>query len=248
MSATRSVAALMLLIMGLWRPVLAEQVSILQAASFPAQRAALFELKDLVPGAGKPDQLASLFAGREGGSLFAPYPERQTRTRGADRSGLRLNGTDRLLHLIGQAEAGSQGYDAIQHGAVRLPAKRPTEMTIAEILAWIEQTPGQHHAIGRYQFIPVTLRRLIEKLGVGAQEVFAPSLQDRLADALLAEAGLEAVRNGSIKRHAFMHNMAKIWAGLPTSSGASYYEGIAGNMATMTWAHFDAEMEKIFPG
>lgn len=32
-------------------------------------------------------------------------------------------------------------------------------MTIGENLAWIEATPNQHHAVGRYQVIPKTLRR-----------------------------------------------------------------------------------------
>jgi len=44
-----------------------------------------------------------------------------------------------------------------------------------------------------------------------------------------------------------MNNLAKIWAGLPNSTGKSYYHGHAGNRATMTWARFRAEMEKIFP-
>ncbi len=158
------------------------------------------------------------------------------------------SGTQGLLALIGQAEAGRLGYDAVQHGAVHRPGKAPTKMTIAEILVWIEATPGQPHAIGRYQFIPATLRRLVAKLEIGAGEVFAPLIQDRLAGALLAEAGFAAFRDGTLGRHDFMHNLAKVWAGLPTASGASHYDGYAGNKATMTWAYFDAEMGRIFPG
>jgi hypothetical protein len=45
-----------------------------------------------------------------------------------------------------------------------------------------------------------------------------------------------------------MNNLAKIWAGLPNSTGKSHYHGYAGNQATMTWARFDAEMAMIFPG
>jgi hypothetical protein len=51
-----------------------------------------------------------------------------------------------------------------------------------------------------------------------------------------------------MNRHQYMNNLAQIWAGLPTSSGKSHYHGFAGNRATMTWARFDAEMAKIFPG
>ncbi|WP_338023233.1 hypothetical protein [Aliiroseovarius subalbicans] len=120
-------------------------------------------------------------------------------------------------------------------------------MKVQDIYDWISATPGQPHAIGRYQFIPATLKRLVTKLGVGVDEVFSPRLQDRLGDTLLLEAGLAAFRQGRMTRHVFMNNMAKIWAGLPNSSGKSHYDGYAGNKATMTWARFDREMARIFP-
>ena len=120
-------------------------------------------------------------------------------------------------------------------------------MTIQEIYDWIAQTPGQQHAIGRYQFIPATLRRLVAQLGVAQSQIFTPQIQDRLGDILLVEAGLNAFGQGDIERHAFMNNLARIWAGLPTSSGKSYYDGIAGNRASMTWAYFDHQMSLIFP-
>jgi hypothetical protein len=44
-----------------------------------------------------------------------------------------------------------------------------------------------------------------------------------------------------------MNNMAKIWAGLPTSNGKSHYDGYAGNKAMVTWARFDAVMARISP-
>ena len=44
-----------------------------------------------------------------------------------------------------------------------------------------------------------------------------------------------------------MHNLARIWAGLPTASGRSHYHGHAGNRATMTWARFESAMAPIFP-
>ena len=195
---------------------------------------------------------SSLFAGTAGGSFFAPLPPREVAP-GAGYGGTAMaalgpNATyiERLRHLIGYAEAGAHGYDAINYGAKRLPARRPTEMTLGEIYAWIEATPGQPHAIGRFQFIPSTLKRLAREIGAGEHERFSPGLQDRLADELFAEAGLVAYRDGLMGRTQFMNNLAKIWAGLPNSSGRSHYHGYAGNRATMTWAHFEAEMAKIF--
>lgn len=180
--------------------------------------------------------LASLFTGRSGTSLFRDLPKEVAK-----------DSIQELFQLIASAEAGSAQYDAVQYAARIKPGKRPTEMTLGEIYDWIARTPGQQHAIGRYQFIPATLKRLAKVTGSKRGERFTPALQDRLARQLLEEAGLGALMAKEISRTDFMNNLAKIWAGLPTSSGKSYYHGIAGNRATMTWAHFEAEMTRIFP-
>ncbi len=191
---------------------------------------------------------SSLFVGRADSGLFADPPAHEPAFEDAPIH--RLGGADviHIRHLIGQAESRRDGYDAVQHGARVRPAKQPTDMTLGEIFQWIEDTPGQPHAIGRYQFIPKTLARVVRKIGAGPEHRFSPQLQDRLADVLLAEAGLHKFRQGTLNRTAFMHNLAKIWAGLPTASGKSYYDGFAGNKASMTWARFDAEMARIAPG
>ena len=152
----------------------------------------------------------------------------------------------RLRHLVGYAEARRDGHDAVQYGARIRPAKKPTQMTLAEIEAWTRATPGQHHAIGRYQFIPKTLRRLTRQAGFAGSTRFTPAVQDALADMLLEEAGFTAFRKGQLGRRAFMRNLAQIWAGLPLANGRSYYHGHAGNRATITWASFDTEIRRIF--
>ncbi|EAQ47217.1 hypothetical protein MED193_18529 [Roseobacter sp. MED193] len=181
--------------------------------------------------------LASLFADRRGTSMFRALPK-----------GVAKGAVAKLMQLIASAEAGSAQYDAVQHAATVKPRKPPTEMTVGEIYDWIARTPGQQHAIGRYQFIPATLKRLVRHVDAKRTDVFSPKLQDRLAHQLLEEAGLSAMMAKDMSRTDFMNNLAKIWAGLPTSSGKSYYHGYAGNRATMTWAHFDTEMARIFPG
>jgi muramidase (phage lysozyme) len=149
--------------------------------------------------------------------------------------------------MIQEAESRKDGYDAVQHGARIKPPKRPTQMTLAEVFAWIDATPGQPHAIGLYQFIPETLRRVVAKTGVKLSQRFGPQVQDQLADVLLAEAGLHKFLAGQLERKGFMNNMAKIWAGLPNSNGKSHYDGYAGNKAAVTWARFDAVMAQISP-
>lgn len=182
---------------------------------------------------------SSLFTGNTGTSLFAPREKHST----VKQIGSQL---DRLRALIGQAESVLAGYNAVQHGAKIRPTKRPTNMTLGEIYDWIDATPGQPHAIGRYQFIPKTLRRLARQLNVTPDTRFSARLQDQLSDVLLYEAGLQAFQSGTMPRRTFMHNLSKIWAGLPTSNGQSYYHGFAGNKASISWTHFDAEMKRIF--
>jgi len=197
---------------------------------------------------------ASLFTTLDGQSLIAALPLRPMlfgpNTANATAALPASTGSplQRLRHLIQYAESRRDGYDAVQHGARIKPTKPPTQMTIAEIFRWIDETPGQPHAIGRYQFIPATLHSLVERLGLHDDQHFSPYVQDRLADILLVDAGLHAVATGAMLRASFMKNLAKIWAGLPTDTGQSFYHGYAGNKAALTWVQFDAEMRKIFPG
>lgn len=191
----------------------------------------------------------SLFAGRAEGSFFEPLaarPEARARIRALSRTPRDIT---LIREIIGKAESlAAGGYDAVQHGAKRRPAKKPSQMSLGEIFKWIEDTPGQPHAIGYYQFIPKTLARLVTELDLGPEVIFTPAIQDQLADILLADAGIFELRAGEMSRKQFMNNLAKIWAGLPTSSGKSHYDGYAGNHATISWAAFDREMAKIFPG
>jgi hypothetical protein len=188
----------------------------------------------------------SLFAGAQSG-LFAPLPPRE---RALPNTLSRLgthSSVAQLLTLIAQAEAGRDGYDAVQHGAPIRPDRAPTQMTLGEIYAWIADTPGQPHAIGRYQFIPPTLHRVAQIRGFGPETPFTPEVQDALATVLLEDAGLRAFEAGTMPRQQFMHGLARIWAGLPLPNGQSYYEGYAGNRASMTWTAFEGGVARIWP-
>lgn len=224
---------------------------VLVASPLSAERQSLFPLGasrtsavlDGVP-VRRANASPSLFTDRESTSFFAPFPERAPAI--ASLSG--SSPVARLLSLIASAEAGPAGFDAVQYGATIRPSKRPTQMTIGEIYEWIAATPGQPHAIGRYQFIPDTLRRLVESQGLGRDVRFTPSVQNQLALQLLEDAGLRRFQANQLGREAFMRNLARIWAGLPLPSGQSHYEGYAGNKAAITWDTFEAGMVRIFPG
>jgi hypothetical protein len=182
----------------------------------------------------------SLFISRAEGGLFAALPARLD-------APLRGGGTKaaRLRDLIASAEAGRAGYDAVQYGARVKPPKPPTQMTLAEIYQWIDDTPGQPHAIGRYQFIPPTLRHSAKRLGLPLHTRFSPETQDKLADLLLGDAGFLKVQRGEISPDSFIHNLARIWAGLPTASGRSYYHGVAGNKAVISYDSYALQVRAI---
>lgn len=150
-----------------------------------------------------------------------------------------------ILDLIAFAEAGKQQYNAVHYSARRRPPRKPTQMTLGQIFAWIKATPGQHHAIGRYQFIPSTLVALVRRAGLSHSTRFSPKVQDQLAFLLLQDAGYDKVRAGKITKTRFMHNLARIWAGLPTKSGKSYYSGYAGNRATVSRKFYASQINKI---
>lgn len=186
---------------------------------------------------------ASLFVEPAEGGLFAALPARRE-------APLREGGqvAVRLRDLIARAEAGHAGYDAVQLGARIRPPRPPTAMTLQEIDNWIKATPGQPHAIGRYQFIPDTLRHSARRLGLPATTRFTPEVQDRLADLLLGDAGLRQVKRGEMRIETFMHNLARIWAGLPTASGRSYYHGHAGNRAVLGYDGYTRAVRQILDG
>lgn len=139
-----------------------------------------------------------------------------------------------ILDIIGRAESPRMGYNAVVYSARIKPDQAPTRMTIGQIYEWINQTPGQNHAIGRYQFIPATLRRVVEKAGLRTSQRFSESVQDRLAIILIEEAGFASWKAQRLSDATFMDNLARIWAGFPLANGRSAYHGHAGNRATVS--------------
>ncbi|WP_271909476.1 hypothetical protein [Leisingera sp. SS27] len=153
---------------------------------------------------------------------------------------------EQLFALIAFAEAPGGRYDAIHHGAKVKPGKKPSQMTLAEIYAWIDRTPGQPHAIGNFQIIPSTLLNLQKRLGLPGGTLFSRETQNRMAALLISDAGYQKFAAGRMSRSQFMDNLARIWAGLPLVSGKSAYHGYAGNRATITRAFYSEQMERIF--
>ncbi|MFK7876143.1 MAG: hypothetical protein AB8B71_10240 [Paracoccaceae bacterium] len=234
-------------------PLLAGQGSLLSSKAGLGARGALLKVSLGAEEGSLNGPPASLFAGRRTGGLFGPNAPRlsvdpvELLSAKPSISALNNPGVIGLRDLIAYAEAGRAGYDAVVWSAKIKTPKPPTQMTLAEIEKWTVETPNQNHAIGRYQFIPNTLRALVAELGLPQSTQFTPQVQDALADLLLEDAGLSGFMAGTISKTNFMNNLAKIWAGLPNSTGKSHYHGFAGNKAVLSWSKFKTEMRRIFP-
>ena len=137
-----------------------------------------------------------------------------------------------IRDMIAEAEADEE-YNSVVWSAKVAPPLLVSHHTIQELYNWRYANPGQNYAVGRYQFIHTTLKRVQIGLGVDVNSVFAPGLQDTFADYLLLERGLVPFLEGRLSIGEFQNRLAREWAGIPTTSGKSYYDKIAGNAATI---------------
>ena len=153
---------------------------------------------------------------------------------------------DQLFSLIASVEAPHLQYDAVHYQARTKPKSAPTLMTIGELFEWIEETPNQFHAIGRYQFIPDTLAYLADAEKLDRSQLFSKELQDQLALRLLNDAGWTKFQSREMSISAFMDRIARVWAGFPLESGKSAYDGVAGNRAVITRQEYETAMRAIF--
>lgn len=142
---------------------------------------------------------------------------------------------DPLLKLIRKHEAMGD-YNAIWHGIKKSdhPAKKITEMTVGDVLAWQDSVDAKYmsEAVGAYQFLEDTLRRILNYSNVRMDQLFDAAVQDKLALILLKLRGLDGFLSGKIPPVVFAQNLSKEWASLPCTMtdrkgrkavGQSYY-------------------------
>lgn len=142
---------------------------------------------------------------------------------------------DRMIRFIQRYEAGAGGYDAVWSGsAVPLP-RPPTQMTVCEVRDWQIRAAGKQAstAIGLYQFVGGTLRRVLGLLNLPCDQKFDAKTQDQLGMALLFEGGWSEFKAGAMTIEDFGYELAGTWAAFPApygpDRGYSRYRGIAGN-------------------
>lgn len=146
-----------------------------------------------------------------------------------------------ILDLIAKAESVNGSYDSIYPSSIK-PGL--SQMTIAEADAWQARTASQRGsaAAGRYQFMDIKGQAAFA--GIGANEIFSPENQDKMAIALIEKkrgVSLSMIKENPKKA---AKRLAMEWAGLPVleqtrgnnrivSAGQSYYAGDGRNKATI---------------
>jgi muramidase (phage lysozyme) len=166
----------------------------------------------------------------------------------ADYGGTESGGSNTLLDVISKGEgstleqAKKKGYSSeydvtLGYGQFADDKSKPlTEMTIKEVYQH-QQKMKQHKdnkfkvrqkdgsikelsssAVGKWQIVEPTLRRLQKKLGISEDDKFSPEIQDRMAMELLNERGLNKYLKGEITKEVLQKNIAKEWASMPSDS------------------------------
>lgn len=155
-----------------------------------------------------------------------------------------------LLDLIARGEG---TYDSVNRGwaddtpggMLGLTGRRLTSYTVGEVL---QMQRGWLYAVGRYQFIPSTLRDAVAWAGVDYSDKFSEEVQDRLAIALLKDkrpAVWEYLTTGYGDLRLAMDELAREWASLEYRYGRGYYDRVGGNRAHVSRAELSAVLQNI---
>lgn len=151
-----------------------------------------------------------------------------------------------LRRTVAAAESGGD-YNAV-FGLGKNAKRDLSQNTVGEIMAMQKHyTDGgsPSSAVGKYQFLRKTLASLVKEGVVSAEDQFTPDIQETLFTALAKRRGLDDYTSGKIDEATFANNLAKEWAGLPTTNGMSFYQGDGLNKATATLPQVMAALRKL---
>jgi hypothetical protein len=124
-----------------------------------------------------------------------------------------------FLNLMGQLEA-PRGFGTVSDFAPISPERALYTLTLAEVLAYqreIRALGAISSAVGRYQFIYVTLRDLAARYEISDQLVFDAEVQTYLARVLMHDCGFYE-RDTSVPQ--LGNCLAGVWAALPIVNGS----------------------------
>jgi len=101
----------------------------------------------------------------------------------------------------------------------------------------LEMQSGWLYAVGRYQFIPSTLRFAVNSSSVTWSDNFTPEVQDRLMAALILYKRpivISYLQGNHDNVGAAVDALAREWACVEYRSGRGYYDGYGGNRASIS--------------
>lgn len=145
-----------------------------------------------------------------------------------------------LADLLAKGEG---DYDSINRGyagdtpggMTRYSGRHLTTYTVAEVM---QLQRSRLYAVGRYQFIPKTLRFAVNASGVNVTDKFNEATQDRLMAALIAYKRpyiLSYLQGSHNDLSGVLDDLAKEWASVAYRNGRSYYSR-GGNRAKISRA------------
>lgn len=146
----------------------------------------------------------------------------------------------------GDYNAVNRGYAGDTPGGIqRLKGQTFENFTVGQV---IEMQRWQVYAVGRYQFIPSTLRFAVKHSSVDELDMFTPEVQDRLMAALIfyKRPAVGAFIRGDHELLGWaLNELAKEWASIEYRNGRGFYDHIGGNRAKIKRAEVSAVLQKI---
>ncbi|WNL51089.1 lysozyme [Synechococcus phage S-CREM2] len=144
-----------------------------------------------------------------------------------------------LADLISQGEGDwnsvNRGWAGDTPGGIqRLTGKTFEMYTVGQVL---DMQRGWIYAVGRYQFIPKTLRYAVRVSDVSYGDKFNSDTQDKLFAALLNHkrpAVGSYIRGEHGNKNWALNELAREWASVEYSYGRGYYDGYGGNRAKIS--------------
>jgi hypothetical protein len=149
---------------------------------------------------------------------------------------------ERLKPLMDLIAKGEGDYNAVNRGRAGdtpggidgLTGKTFDQFTVQQV---VEMQASWLYAVGRYQFIPDTLRFAVSMSEVGMKDKFDNETQDKLMAALILykRPAIGAYLRGDHDYIGWaLDELAKEWASIEYRQGRGFYDHIGGNRAHVT--------------
>ena len=153
---------------------------------------------------------------------------------------------DLLARGEGDYNSVNRGWAGDTPGGIkRLTGSSFAAYTVKQV---VDMQRGWLHAVGRYQFIPRTMRFAVDSSSVSYSDKFTPEVQDRLMAALVLYKRpiiFAYLQSSHDNIGAALRALAREWASVEYSYGRGYYDYVGGNRASISRAEAAKVLQKI---